>query len=146
MKILGVDCEGVIFRAYGNSIQGSFESLRKIQKSGLFERIYIISRVGLIGRIYFPFRLWLMNFSERTGIPWKNIYFCRRQEEKAIICKRLGVTDFVDDKFKVLRHMKNLERRYAFNSKAEDIENYSKGNENVIVVGSWAELLPMLLS
>lgn len=146
MKRLGVDCEGVIFHAHARSLSGALEALRKIQETKQFADIYVISRVNVLGRIYFPIRLLFLRFSKRTGIPWDNIYFCRRQKDKAVLCEKLGITDFVDDRFSVLRHMGKLEHRYAFGPTRRDFRKYAKDNKDIVVVRSWGELLPLLTS
>ncbi|TWD78973.1 hypothetical protein FB561_0021 [Kribbella amoyensis] len=43
---------------------------------------------------------WLLHhrFFERTGIPADHVRFCLRRPDKAIHCRELGITHFVDDK------------------------------------------------
>src|SRR5687767_13287048 len=51
-------------------------------------------------------REWLAHngFHDVTGIPPERIHFCRKREEKAPICARLGITHFVDDRLEVLSY------------------------------------------
>jgi hypothetical protein len=86
-----------------------------------------------------------LGFERRTGILRKHIYFCRRHRDKAVICERLGVTHFVDDRLKVLRHMKNVPYRYAFDPKKRDFKKYPEAIDGTTVVQSWGELVPLLL-
>ncbi len=145
MKTLGVDCEGVIFHAHRRSIPRSLDSLREIVDSGQFENVYVVSKVNILGRIYFPLRLRLLGFERRTGIPRKHVHFCRRHRDKAVICEQLEITHFVDDRFKVLRHMKNVPYRYAFDPKKRDLKKYPEVIDGMTIVRSWGELMPLLL-
>jgi hypothetical protein len=44
-------------------------------------------------------------FFERTGIPVSNVRFCLKRPEKAIHCRELGITHFIDDRTDVLEPM-----------------------------------------
>ena len=145
MKVLGVDCEGVIFKAVGGEVPRALESLRQIADSGEFDKIYIVSRVNLLGRVIFPVRLILLNFWDYTGIPRVNIYFCRHDEDKAVISKRLGITDFIDDRFEVLKNLDIKGERYAFNPRKRKIKKFPEVAEEVVMVSSWDELTPLLI-
>ena len=110
MKTLGVDCGNVILYHYVGIVPDAFESLQAIVQSGHFENVYIVSRASLIGRAYFLLRLRRLDFWEKTGVSRKNIYFCRKDSQKITICKKLGITDFIDDRLPVLEHMESLGR------------------------------------
>ena len=146
MKILGVDYANTIARPVSGKVMlNSLESLRVIVRSGRFGNVYIISRANVLGRVLFLLRLRSLNFWERTGIPRKNIYFCWRDKDKADICKKLGVTDFVDDKLSVLKKMGDVDRRFAFNPAKKDVEKHPDVMARVIRAASWCELEHLLL-
>lgn len=69
---------------------------------------YLVSKAGA----YMETRTktWLKNidFYERTGIPKKNVHFCRERADKAQICERLGLTHFVDDRLEVLGYLRGI--------------------------------------
>jgi hypothetical protein len=146
MRTLGVDCEGVIFRALGKTIPGVLDALRHINQSGCFADIYIVSRVNIIGRIYFPLRLRYLNFFNRTGIPRDHVIFCRYRKDKARICEQLGITDFVDDNPNVLTYMENVDRLYAFTA-TKGIRRLVKKEfpAKALSISSWKELVPQLI-
>lgn len=146
MRTLGVDCGEVILYTWGGVVPGSFEYLRKIAESGKFQKIYIISKTRSWFHVVFLFRLWVLDFWNYTGIPRKNIYFCKQWKQKSAICEKLGVTDFVDDRFEVLHHLYKGERGYAFNpDRTWQRKKYRDMTKNVTIVRSWEELGPVLL-
>nr|CTQ93952.1 hypothetical protein [Kibdelosporangium sp. MJ126-NF4] len=54
-------------------------------------------------------------FWSATGIPRANVRFCRKRPEKAVHCRQLGVTHFIDDRRDVLGHLRGLvEHLYLF--------------------------------
>lgn len=147
VRVLGIDCEGVIFRLFGHSLPGALESVRTLAASGDFERVYVVSRVNFLGRLFFPFRLWLLDFWGYTGVPRGHLYFCRRDKDKAVICEELGITDFIDDRLKVLHFLRTVERRYALNPhRKREFKKYPETAAEVTIIKSWDELLPLLLS
>lgn len=44
-------------------------------------------------------------FFERTGIDPANVRFCLKRPEKAVHCRELGITHFIDDRADVLQPM-----------------------------------------
>jgi hypothetical protein len=44
-------------------------------------------------------------FFERTGIRHDNVRFCLKRPEKAVHCRQLGITHFIDDRTDVLQAM-----------------------------------------
>ena len=44
-------------------------------------------------------------FFERTGIERGNVRFCLKRPEKAVHCRELGITHFIDDRIDVLEAM-----------------------------------------
>jgi hypothetical protein len=55
------------------------------------------------------------DFYDRTGIPADHVRFCRARSDKAIHCRELAITDFVDDRLDVLNALRGVvARRYLF--------------------------------
>lgn len=140
MKILGVDCAGVLFYPYGKSVTGAIQNLQKLTQENRFDEIYLISRVNFLGRVLFPLYLNRLHFWEQTGIPKDHLYFVNYDSDKVSICEDLGITDFVDNSYSVLRHMVGVvDRCYAFKQwKVTDLIHPAKVR-NVTRVKSWEE-------
>jgi hypothetical protein len=88
-------------------IPGAFDALTRLQLE--FDgRIWLVSKCGK--RVEARTRLWLTQrrFFEITGISPEHLTFCRTRPEKAPICKSLGITCFVDDRWDVLATMAGI--------------------------------------
>jgi hypothetical protein len=133
-RILGVDCANVIFYPWRmEAVPDSVESLRTLAGSKRFEKIYLISRANPLTRAYYRFRLKHLKVWEITDIPKENLHFCWRNAEKALIAKRLGITDFIDDSLMVLSNMDNGVRTFAFHPSDQDAK-YRSGILNRAVL------------
>lgn len=78
-------------------------------------RVWLVSKARSLTQ--HKTRLWLAhhNFFQRTGIAPDNLHFCHHRQEKALHCRKLGITHFVDDRLDVLGHLEGIvERRYLF--------------------------------
>lgn len=55
-------------------------------------------------------KAWLRhwNFYQETGMPTEHLRFCLKRPEKAIHCKQLKLTHFIDDRLDVLQHLEGL--------------------------------------
>jgi len=83
-------------------------------------------------------RAWLAHhrFAERTGIPVDHVRFCRERADKAIHCRELGITDFVDDRPDVLGYLDGIvERRYLFGPQSDPVPG------GVVHTPDWAAVL-----
>jgi hypothetical protein len=147
MRKLGVDCGNTIFHEWnGKLLPGSLDTLQKISESGAFDEIYIVSKANTAARALFLLRLRSLKFWKRTGIPRKNLRFCRRHRDKAPICEKLGITDFIDDRIHVLSYISVEGKRYALNPKRKkDFKRHPDTVRSVTTVASWKELEELLL-
>ncbi|ALG05535.1 hypothetical protein [Kibdelosporangium phytohabitans] len=70
--------------------------------------VWVVSKAG--ERIQERTMQWLDHngFWSATGIPRANARFCRKRPEKAVHCKQLGITHFIDDRRDVLGHMRGI--------------------------------------
>ena len=68
-------------------------------------QVWIVSKCG--ARIQERTQQWFGHhrFFERTGIDSGNVRFCLKRPEKAIHCRELGITHFIDDRTDVLAAM-----------------------------------------
>lgn len=71
-------------------------------------RVWIVSKCG--PRIQQRTLQWFGHhrFFERTGIPRGNVRFCLKRSDKAIHCRELGITHFIDDRADVLEPMAGI--------------------------------------
>ena len=148
MKRLGVDCGDTIFHEWnGKLLPGSVDTLQRLCASGTFDEIHLVSKANRLVRVLFRLRLRSLDFWEQTGIPRKNLHFCRRHKDKAAICKKIGITDFVDDRLRVLSHLDIEGKRYAMNpTRKREFKRFPKTAEDVTIVTSWKELEDLVLT
>ncbi len=89
------------------AMPGAFDALTRL--TSVFEgRVWIVSKAG--PRIQANTELWLKHhgFFATTSIPADHIRFVRRREDKAAVCRELGITHFVDDRIEVLQALKGI--------------------------------------
>jgi hypothetical protein len=89
------------------AMPGAYESVARL--TTLFGgHVWIVSKCG--ERIQQRTLQWLdhNDFWTKTGMSRANTRFCRQRPEKAVHCKRLGITHFVDDRRDVLSHMRGV--------------------------------------
>ncbi|MFC0115730.1 hypothetical protein [Kibdelosporangium aridum] len=116
------------------AMPGAFETLARLTE--LFDgKVWIVSKAG--ERIENRTRQWLdyNGFWTATGISPANARFCRKRPEKAVHCKRLGITHFIDDRQDVLRHLRDtVEHLYLFGRQR------SQPPEWVVPTLTWADV------
>jgi hypothetical protein len=116
-------------------VAGAFDALALLV--GRFDgRVWLVSKCG--ERVEARTRAWLVHhrFHERTGVPADHVRFCRERADKAIHCRELGITDFVDDRPDVLGHLRGVvERRYLFGPQEHPIP------ADVVATRDWSAVL-----
>lgn len=120
---IGIDFGRVIMCAIQNGVQDtsflgvSFDEAMKTPATpGAIEcieelvahykgRIYIVSKCG--ESVENKTRGWLSRngIYAKTGLAKDQVYFCKKRKDKAPICRKLGITHFIDDRVDVLSHM-----------------------------------------
>ena len=156
MELLGVDVGGVLIdrvRADGAdtsffsdrfletpAVAGAFETLARLSQDRFGQRLCIISKCG--PRIEAKTRLWLARHKllDTLGLDDRALHFCRERKDKAPICKRLGVTHFIDDRMDVLVHLNTVPHRYLFGPQRGGVD--SRG---ALRVETWADVAAALL-
>ncbi|CAM3605118.1 hypothetical protein KIPE111705_16530 [Kibdelosporangium persicum] len=102
------------------AMPGAFETLARLTEA--FDgKVWIVSKAG--ERIQQRTMEWLDHngFWSATGVSRANTRFCRKRPEKAVHCKRLGITHFIDDRQDVLRHLRDtVEHLYLFGPQKAD--------------------------
>ena len=146
MATLGIDCGRVIFYPLGGEVPGAVDALRRAVDAGRFDAIHIVSRASYFNRAYFRLRLRHMRFWERTGIPRANLHFVFRNRGKAGVCEKFGITDFVDDRLDVLRHLRTVPRRYALAPSAKELTELPGIIQDANIARSWDEMAAIATS
>lgn len=120
---LGIDVGRVLISPGGNArpdtsfIGGSLEdALNTPPYDDMFDivptlverfegRVWIVSKCG--ARIQERTLQWFAHhqFFERTGIRRDQVRFCLKRPDKAVHCRELGITHFIDDRSDVLEPM-----------------------------------------
>lgn len=129
LPVLGIDVGGVLVDRVAEGDDTSFFGSRPMETpavsgafaavaelcTGPFEyRVHIVSKAG--PKIAGLTREWLgqTGFYAHTGVSPGNVWFVRRREEKAEVCRKLAITHFVDDRLDVLTHLGTVAHRYLF--------------------------------
>ena len=84
--------------------------------------VWIVSKCG--DRIQARTMQWFSHhrFFERTGIDPGHVRFCRKRPDKAVICRELAITHFVDDRADVLECMVGIvPNLYLFGPQTERV-------------------------
>lgn len=83
---------------------GAIFNIRKLVKvfSG---RVWLISKAG--PNVQHKTLLWLQHqaFYDKTGVSAANVMFCLKRHEKALHCRTIRITHFIDDRIDVLCHL-----------------------------------------
>ena len=122
-------------------MRGALETIAELVEA-LEGRVWLVSKCG--PSVQARTRRWLAHwrFHERTGLPGRQVRFCRQRHEKAPICTQLGLGAFIDDRTDVLAPMAGLVPwRFLYGPQRRGIPG------DVIWVRDWEavrrELLPL---
>lgn len=159
--VLGVDIGGVLIqRAAEDSdtsffgqhpmqtpaVDGSFDALATLAAGVFAYRVHLISKAGpsTIERT----QAWLHHtgFYAATGVAPAQVHFVRHRADKEPICRKLGVTHFVDDRLSVLSHLTSVPHRYLFTGGLAEVPDRG-GHElpaGVELAETWPQLTEML--
>ena len=155
-ELLGVDVGGVLvdrIRADGSdtsffsdrfletpAVADAFETLARLGRERFRQRICIVSKCG--PRTEEKTRLWLAHHKllDVLGLEAQALHFCRERRDKGPICKRLGVTHFIDDRMDVLVHMTSVRYRFLFGPQKAGVNA-----EGAVRAESWAAIAAALL-
>ena len=160
MERLGVDIGGVIIEGASASadtsffsdnylmtpaLPGAIEALRRLSDERFGENIFLVSKCG--ARTEQKTREWLAHHLvyARTGLAPERLHFCRKRQEKAPICRDLGITHFIDDRLEVLGYLETVPQRFLFRPWEEEVALHAVLLPQVTRVESWAEVERHLL-
>jgi len=157
LEVLGVDIGGVVIQRTGDAgeddtsfwgpnyldtpeVDDAMATIGALTRGRFGDAVHLVSKCGESTEA--RTREWLSHnhFFERTGLPPTNVHFCRKREEKAPICTRLGVTHFVDDRLEVLSYLDGVPHRYLFSPRNEEVAEFRTFLSAVTRVDSWKAL------
>jgi hypothetical protein len=100
---------------------GAFEVIPRLVAH--FEgRVWIISKCGESTQRKTLAWLDHHDFYARTGLPKRNVRFCRQRADNAIHCRKLGITHMIDDRLDVHRAIRKIvPHRYLFGPQQGEI-------------------------
>lgn len=154
-KALGVDIGGVLIdRANdhtdtsffsGNylkttAVPGAFEAIAFLNKGVFKDSVFLVSKCGLNTQRKTLEWLTHNGFYDQTGLTPAKVHFCFERAEKEIICKRLGVTHFVDDRLEVLSYLHSVPNRYLFQGSQGEVYKFSAHLSMVKQFEDWKAL------
>lgn len=100
-------------------------------------RVWLVSKAG--PRVQEKTRHWLRHhaFFEHTGIPAQNLRFCLERPQKALHCRELGLTHFVDDRADVLEHLDGaVPHRFLFGPQKKAV-----ALPGIVPIAGWPQAL-----
>jgi len=162
---LGIDIGGVIISKSGDDGEDTsffgknylqtppepqvLESIATLVQHYGQQNVFLVSKCGENFQKKTLEWLKFIGFFEKTQMPMVNVRFCAERPQKAIICKELGITHFVDDRLDVLKHLiplDTIENLYLY--KPEDLKKqgyYLYFCPFITKVHSWESLTHILL-
>jgi hypothetical protein len=161
LNTIGIDVGGVIMDRVNDDTDTSFftenflnttstpdtvETVKRLIDLKFGEHAYIVSKCGK--KIQDKTLRWLEHhrFYERTGLKPERVHFCRKREEKAGICKELGITHFIDDRLEVLGYLiPHVEHLFLFRAGEDEVSKFRHHLPRVKRVESWKEVEKLIL-
>ena len=154
---LAVDIGGPIIRAPGGSApdvyrnaqptRGCFAGLRTLSRRRFGDAIHLISQCD--EQVQAAKLDWFRakRFHTRTGVTPDRVHFVRKPEDKAALCKELGVTHFVDDRPHILMHALGVvPNLFVFNPDPAELGRHPLVAVAAREVVDWDALLRILLA
>ena len=124
---------------------GAISALKWLKDGRFGENIFLVSKCG--PRVQEITREWLVHqqFFEKTGINPEHIRFCLGWDDKAVICYELGITNFIDDRMRILSTLKTVKNLYLFRPRPTEIKLHSQFPSGVLRLNSWEDVLREIL-
>jgi hypothetical protein len=157
--VLGIDIGGVIItpaRAAGDTsffssdylatppMADAFDVIGELSCTRFGANVHLVSKCG--PGVEAKTRAWLIHhgFHAITGVPEERLHFCRERADKAPICKRLGVTHFIDDRLEVLGYLASVPHRFLFQPEEREVARHAAHLSRVRIAQSWREIATAL--
>jgi hypothetical protein len=123
------------------AVPGVFDALQQLMKRKFGENIYLVSKCGQVVQNKTLHWLEHNRFYDKTGIKPDHVHFCRQRYEKADICKKFGITHFVDNRLEVLGNLRDVPTLYLFQPRPREVRQFIHFFDRVNLVDSWREIL-----
>lgn len=144
-EVLGIDLGNTIIYKR-EPLPDAFRVIRELINKRFGERVYIVSRVNPEQEIRARAFVTSLEFTTHINIPIERVHFCRERHEKGPICKKMGITHFVDDRPEVMAHMPDtVIKKILFNPDPHEWCNYKQKLEGTFIVKSWVDVEKLLL-
>ncbi|MFY9457862.1 MAG: hypothetical protein WAP23_02950 [Candidatus Spechtbacterales bacterium] len=125
---------------------GAFKVLPRLSRKRFGENIWVISAAG--PRKQKKTRDWFECHDgyARMLIPPEHVLFSPDRAGKAEVCKKIGVTHFIDDRLEILLNLDQQVIKYLFRPSDLDRERQRRQfPDSIHVVDSWQEVGRVLL-
>jgi len=128
---------------HSSVVPNAFFGLKRLTEIRGADQVWIVSRAEGIERVVNR-RLFIAHrFEEITGLSIDHIHFVDKREEKAHVCKRLGIQGHIDDRGEVLSHLVGVVPNLIwFSPTASDLFKWSlRLSGSTCRVSGWNEIL-----
>lgn len=129
------------------AVEGAFDGVRALVEGRFLKNVYLVSKCG--SETQRRTRRWLEyhDFFASTGVPANHVQFCLQREGKVPICRRLGVTHFVDDRLEILGYLADagVGNLFLFDPLDSEVKQHSAHLSKVNRTDDWESLLKALL-
>lgn len=124
-------------------VKEAFPSITQLVTTFGAEQVFLVSKCGEHTQKRTLEWLNHHDFYKQTGVLPYHVHFCRERHEKAVICKKLGIQIFIDDRFSVLKHLNQAQKLYLFQPSEEEFKSYQETQIvlPIQVVSEWSDLL-----
>lgn len=127
-------------------VDGVFDSLKILSDEKFMGNIFLISKCNDEAEPLIKTWFEKHDFYNKTGIKPENVFFCRERHEKEIICTKLGITHFIDDRLEVLSHMVGkIPHLFLFQPDPVEVSEFKQFLPKVTQVDSWDEVIKKII-
>jgi hypothetical protein len=123
------------------AVADAFPTIAELVRGTFEGRAVIVSKAG--PRVSARTLEWLRHhrFHELTGIAPADVHFVRARPDRGEVCRRVGVTHFVDDRVDVLAALTTVSNRYLFLGGLGSVGRApSQAPVDVVRAHTWPEL------
>ena len=109
-------------------------------------KVYLVSKCNEWAQVQILLWLKTQDLYTKTGIKEENVHFVRQRHEKDTVCRKLGITHFIDDRLEVLSHMiESTPNLFLFQPDEVEVKEFEKFLPKVTVVNSWEEVVNRII-
>jgi len=143
--ILGIDLGNTIIKNR-QVLPDAFRVIRRLIDERFGVNVHIVSRVNPEQEIRARAFVTSEHFKSQLSIPLSRVHFCRERREKGPICKRIGITHFIDDRPEIMAVMPpSVVRKILFDPDETDLRQFASRLGDFNVAHSWLDVERLLL-